>query len=60
MPTIKKYNCVKCDVTFDVPIFTPEEQTQERRRRPEQHFGPVSCPRCGGTAVVSLEVLRGR
>jgi hypothetical protein len=60
MPTTKRYNCVKCDINFDVPIFTPEEQVEARRRKPEQNFGPVTCPNCGDTAVVSLETLRGR
>lgn len=60
MPTTKRYNCVKCDITFDVSIFTRAEQMETRRRKPEQNFGPVTCPQCGDTAVVSLDVLRGR
>ena len=60
MPTTKQYKCVKCDISFDVPIFTREEQIEVRRRKPEQNFGAVSCPQCGDTAVVPSEVLRGR
>ncbi len=60
MPTTKRYKCVKCDASFDVATFTVEEQMEARRRKPVQNFGPVSCPECGGTAVVTLEALRGR
>jgi hypothetical protein len=60
MPTRKRFKCVKCDIDFDVPTFTREEQIIERRRRPEQNFGPVACPKCGDSAVVELEVFRGR
>lgn len=60
MPTIKKYKCVKCDIDFDVTTFTREEQLETRRRKPEQNFGPVSCPKCGDTAIVPLDVMRGR
>jgi transposase-like protein len=60
MPTTKRFKCVKCEADFTVPTFTPEEQMEARRRRPQQNFGPIECPNCSSTAVVELEVLRGR
>jgi len=45
----KRLVCRNCGYEGDVPILTPEEAENLRRKR--EPLGPVRCPKCHATTV---------
>jgi DNA-directed RNA polymerase subunit RPC12/RpoP len=41
----QKYRCLNCGERFELDVYSPEEQREERRRR-EIYFDPIRCPAC--------------